>query len=262
MCVVVGKVIESVTSRSWEDNIRSTTFEPLGMGDSFLTYDEFMATFPEKSLGYDVDGVSPVPHMNVDNVGPAGSISATPTDFMKWLKLWVDTGKSFDEGLLTDKEYGAYAMPRSASMVGSSEFKYIGLSSSDLTSESLALIGYYTCDQTASSLFPHLIEYFEVCDMVGERSYLVPDFDDRSCIMRASVALVNACVPTRLADLTDPSSPQHSVGEVRWREAHLPLTARPLGCPYLVKSSARGHVLSQTAGLRTTHMLHIYIAGS
>ncbi|MEM9646105.1 MAG: serine hydrolase [Planctomycetota bacterium] len=121
MYVVVGKAIESVTELSWEDNVRNRIFQPLGMNDSYVTYKEFMV-HSQKSIGYGPDGITPLPHVNVDGVAPAGSISSTPKDFAKWLLLWVDEQSEFRPTVLPEEGYQRYTMPRSASMRTPGEF--------------------------------------------------------------------------------------------------------------------------------------------
>ena len=123
MYVVVGQVIEAVTGASWEDNIRSRILIPLGMKNSFATYAEFM-NYPGKSIGYDGDGRTVVPHENVDNVGPTGAISSTPGDLIAWLSVWVQAGQpTANSSYLTENECHDYLFPRSASKVGRNEFK-------------------------------------------------------------------------------------------------------------------------------------------
>lgn len=122
MYVVVGAAIESAAETSWENCVRNRIFKRLGMTDSYVTYREFM-DHPQRSLGYDADGKTLVPHVNVDNIGPAGSISCTPRDFMKWMMMWANQGKFDGRTVLSDEELSSYVMPRSASMAGPNEVK-------------------------------------------------------------------------------------------------------------------------------------------
>ena len=122
MYVLVGKVIEAISGKSWEENVRREIFKPLKMKDSYLTYDEYMK-HPQKSIGYAADGTTRIPYINTDNIGPVGSISSTPRDLAKWLQLWVTRGNLGNHRVLTPMEYKTYAEPRSASMAGPNEFK-------------------------------------------------------------------------------------------------------------------------------------------
>ena len=123
MYLVVGKAIESVSGNSWDDEIREKIFQPLGMINSFTTYREFM-NHPERSTGYGVDGTTPMPHLNIDNIAPAGSISSTPKDYVKWLQTWVNKGEFEGKPFLTKEEYKQYSYPQSCSRKPKGEFGF------------------------------------------------------------------------------------------------------------------------------------------
>jgi CubicO group peptidase (beta-lactamase class C family) len=115
MYVVAGVAIESVSGKAWEANIKERVFAPLGMTDSYVTYNEFV-NHPRKSIGYEFDGASVMPHLNIDNVAPAGSIATTPKDYAKWLEMWANKGQYKGQSFLTSAEFQRYYTPRSASL--------------------------------------------------------------------------------------------------------------------------------------------------
>ncbi|MEO1615624.1 MAG: serine hydrolase [Planctomycetota bacterium] len=122
MFVLVGHVIEIATGKSWEQNIEDEIFRPLGMTDSGTGYADFIH-HPKHSMGYAIDGQTQLAHVNVDCVGPSGSVCSTPKDLMKWLRLWVGRGVIDGKTLIAEQSLEAYERPRSASMVSSTEFK-------------------------------------------------------------------------------------------------------------------------------------------
>lgn len=122
MYVVVGKAIEHASGDTWENNVRGKIFEPLNMSQSFTTYDDFVK-HDERSTGYEANGQTTIPHLNIDNVAPAGAISSTPRDYAKWLKLWVNKGTLDGEFFISRDQYDNLATPRSATMIAPNEFK-------------------------------------------------------------------------------------------------------------------------------------------
>lgn len=122
MFVLVGAVIERVTGKSWEANIQEHVLDPLGMHSSSATHGE-VNSLPTFCLGYELDGVSVLPKPHVDCVGPAGSVLATPEDFMRWLEFWVERGEVGGDRLIELGMLSEYEQPSSASMVNKREFK-------------------------------------------------------------------------------------------------------------------------------------------
>jgi CubicO group peptidase (beta-lactamase class C family) len=94
MYVTAGYLVESVTGRSWEENIRERIFKPLGMTNSnFSVRDSQLSS--DFALPYREEQKSPkpIPFRNIDLVGPAGSINSSIADMSKWLLLNLNKGK-------------------------------------------------------------------------------------------------------------------------------------------------------------------------
>ena len=115
--IPAAKIIEKVTGKSWEDNVRERIFQPLGMTESTLNGEGFGAAL--------ADGTAALPYaferkgreMDVwpmigdeqslwwlTVVGPAGSICCTPTDLIKWAVFHLNNGKVGDTQLISEKE--------------------------------------------------------------------------------------------------------------------------------------------------------------
>ena len=95
MFLAQGVVIEKVTGKSWEDNMRERIFIPLGMTTSNFSVKD-MASSSDASLAYAMvkDTVLKViPYRNIDAIGPAGSVNSTAKDMAKWLITWINDGR-------------------------------------------------------------------------------------------------------------------------------------------------------------------------
>ena len=92
--MTAGQIIPSVTGTSWDDFVRQRIFSPLGMTASNVSNSAFK---PGDNIAYPhsrVDGkLKSIPFVNIDNVGPAGSINSSAVDMAKWLQLQLNRGR-------------------------------------------------------------------------------------------------------------------------------------------------------------------------
>lgn len=107
--IVAARIIETVTGRSWEDNIRERIFIPLGMSSSVAGSEGYIEAGKKASVahyfGYSrsrsggrgsiyvtpLYGEERAMHW-VDVIGPAGSISSTAEDMARWVRFHLDRG--------------------------------------------------------------------------------------------------------------------------------------------------------------------------
>lgn len=101
MFLTAGYLIEQVTGRSWEDNVRERVFEPLGMSGSNFFVEESQRA-PDFAQPYEErdDAVVRVPFRPIGNMGPAGSINSSASDMAKWVKLHLAGGRIADRQLI------------------------------------------------------------------------------------------------------------------------------------------------------------------
>ena len=96
MFVTSGYLVEQVTGKSWEDNVRERIFQPLGMNSSsFSVHDSQKA--PDFALPYrenDDDVVELIPFREITTIGPAGSINSSVRDMAKWVQVHLGAGKA------------------------------------------------------------------------------------------------------------------------------------------------------------------------
>lgn len=104
MFLTQGVIAEKITGQSWEDNIKTRFFEPLGMSRSQTLLSEL-----EKSdniaIGYELkkdDEISKMDYYDISGMSPAGSIYSTANDMAKWLTMWINKGKYNDKEILPE----------------------------------------------------------------------------------------------------------------------------------------------------------------
>ncbi len=111
--IIAQKIIEKLTGKSWEDNVRERVFMPLGMVNSTLNGDGFLAaknvSVPHE-LSYEkgaiindttwTDSLSIKAMYGEEQapfwltvVGPAGSVVSSATDMAKYIQFHLDKGK-------------------------------------------------------------------------------------------------------------------------------------------------------------------------
>ncbi|HEY1115552.1 MAG TPA: serine hydrolase [Chitinophagaceae bacterium] len=95
MYMAQGVVIEKLTGKSWEENVKEKIFIPLGMTRSnFSVLD--LPKSDDASLGYGLRGdstIRKVPYYNISGMGPAGSINSSVLEMSNWLITWIYGGK-------------------------------------------------------------------------------------------------------------------------------------------------------------------------
>ncbi len=113
MYAVAGETIAKAVGQSWAEQITKKIFEPLGMKS---------ASTSTKKLAKDGDIASPherikglpgaVPWLNLDCVGPAGSINASAADMAKYLQFQLTRGKAGDKRLLPSNVFAEMHKPQ------------------------------------------------------------------------------------------------------------------------------------------------------
>jgi CubicO group peptidase (beta-lactamase class C family) len=94
MFMAQGIVIEKLTGKSWEENIRERIFTPLGMNNTNVSVIE-MEKASDRSLAYSSlnKKIKAIPYRNISAIGPAGSINSCAKDMANWLITWINDGK-------------------------------------------------------------------------------------------------------------------------------------------------------------------------
>jgi CubicO group peptidase (beta-lactamase class C family) len=101
MFLTAGYLVEQITGKTWEDNVRERIFGPLGM-----TRSNFSVLDSQKSDDYAQphserkDKLQTIPFREITNVGPAGAINSCVDDMSRWLLLHLNDGKFGDKALI------------------------------------------------------------------------------------------------------------------------------------------------------------------
>ena len=116
MFMLQGLVVEKLTGKSWEDNIREKIFQPLGMTNSNVSLSEWMKA-KDLATGYYLKKdsiIEKLDYYDISGMAPAGSINSSVSDMAKWLIVWINGGKINGKEVLPS-QYTTEAM--SAQMV-------------------------------------------------------------------------------------------------------------------------------------------------
>lgn len=96
--LVAAKIVEKLTGDSWEANIKSRIFRPLGMSESSADMRSFTTAEDVAGLHREIDGtIVPLPmdwpYIDWTYVyGPAGGINSNIKDMSKWLRMQAQNG--------------------------------------------------------------------------------------------------------------------------------------------------------------------------
>lgn len=102
MFLAQGLLAEKLSGKTWEELIKEKIFTPLGMNASNTSMNDHQKA-PDFSYGYrEEEGkVIKMKFMNIDAIGPAGSINSNAKDMANWVMLWVNGGKFNGKEILT-----------------------------------------------------------------------------------------------------------------------------------------------------------------
>jgi CubicO group peptidase (beta-lactamase class C family) len=94
MFLAQGVLAEKLSGKTWEQLIQQNLFTPLGMTASNMSMNDHQKA-PDFSLGYyEKDGkILKMDFMNIDAMGPAGSINSNAKDMANWVMMWINGGK-------------------------------------------------------------------------------------------------------------------------------------------------------------------------
>jgi CubicO group peptidase (beta-lactamase class C family) len=95
MFAAQGDVVEKLTGKSWEENIREKFFIPLGMTRSDVSIPEMEKT-EDAAIGYGVRKdtiIKKLEYYHINGMAPAGAINSSVNDMAKWVTAWINDGK-------------------------------------------------------------------------------------------------------------------------------------------------------------------------
>jgi len=108
MYMTAGYLVEALSGHSWEEFVIERIFQPLGMERSNLSVDVSRQSsdiaLPYKEKDEDGQGAgapADIPFLNLDTMGPTGSINSSIEDMARWLLLHLDEGKHDDRQIVS-----------------------------------------------------------------------------------------------------------------------------------------------------------------
>ncbi|TKC06631.1 serine hydrolase [Pedobacter polaris] len=94
MYLAQGMIVEKISGKTWEQNIKEKFFDPLEMTRSNTDLKAFQndsdAALPYVTVQDSV--IKKIDYYNINGMGPAGSINSSVNDMANWLKVWVSGG--------------------------------------------------------------------------------------------------------------------------------------------------------------------------
>lgn len=103
MFMTAGILIEDVSNMSWEKFTRERILDPLEMTSTNFSVIDLQKA-KDFSIGYTLQNTSVVsiPYMNIDAIGPAGSINSSAKDMSKWVRVLINGGKYGDKKVFSE----------------------------------------------------------------------------------------------------------------------------------------------------------------
>jgi len=95
MFAAQGAMVQHISGKSWEDNIKEKFFVPLGMTRSDISIAELEKS-DDIAIGYGVKKdtiIKKLQYYHIDGMAPAGAINSSVTDMAKWVTAWINNGK-------------------------------------------------------------------------------------------------------------------------------------------------------------------------
>ncbi len=102
MYLAQGVIAEKVTSKTWEEQIKTRFFQPLNMNRSNVSVGELKRA-DDKATGYQTmpDGkIERMDYYPIMGMAPAGSLNSSVNDMTNWLIMWINGGKYQDKVIL------------------------------------------------------------------------------------------------------------------------------------------------------------------
>lgn len=116
MFLGVGEACAAAAGMSWDDLIARRIFQPLGMTASSTSIRNIPSGGNVAAPHTYVNGnPKPIAYLDVDNIGPAGSVNSTAQDMAKWMRFLLAGGKANGQPLLKPATLAELTSPQSIS---------------------------------------------------------------------------------------------------------------------------------------------------
>ncbi|HLM68402.1 MAG TPA: serine hydrolase, partial [Longimicrobium sp.] len=112
--LVAGMVVEHASGMPWAEFVRTRILQPLGMNETLTGFAGLDARGNVATPHLEVrDTVRPIPYLDFDNVGPAGSMNSSVHDMTRWMRLQLAGGVRPDgERLVSEMQHREMQTPQ------------------------------------------------------------------------------------------------------------------------------------------------------
>jgi CubicO group peptidase (beta-lactamase class C family) len=150
--LLAGQTVGKAVGKNWDEYLAEKVFKPLDMKTANTSIKEFspdsdIATPHERKKGRP----APVPWLNIDCIGPAGSINASVEDMAKYVQFQLTQGKGPEKRLLKRATFNEMHTPQMLVPKGAG---LGGLFNADAKSSSYGL-GWFISDYAGKTLIEH-----------------------------------------------------------------------------------------------------------
>jgi hypothetical protein len=122
MFMTAGYMVGEIAGKTWEEFVKERILDSLEMKNT-----NFSVTVSQKSNDFALpyrlanDTVKEIPFMNIDAMGPAGSINSNVLDMANWILLHLNKGKFKDKQIISERSLEETHTPQ---MAETSSMKY------------------------------------------------------------------------------------------------------------------------------------------
>jgi CubicO group peptidase (beta-lactamase class C family) len=112
--LLAGMVVEHASEMPWADFVRTRILQPLGMNETLTGFAGLDARGNVATPHVEVrDTVRPVPYLDFDNIGPAGSMNSSVHDMARWMRAQLAGGVRPDgERLVSEVQHREMQSPQ------------------------------------------------------------------------------------------------------------------------------------------------------
>ncbi|HEY0678081.1 MAG TPA: serine hydrolase [Chitinophagaceae bacterium] len=125
--VVAGAVICAASGKSWADFLTDSIFRPLGMNRT-IALSKNLPDASNKASAHTLNQdqqLVVIPYCNIDNLGPAGSVSSSVSDMSKWVTMLLKNGKFNDKQVVSSNGISQTWFPNSVLSSGGHMFNKV-----------------------------------------------------------------------------------------------------------------------------------------
>ena len=106
MYLAAGKVIEEVSGKSWGSFLKERIYNPLGMNETFATYEMVKEIENKADAHFPFEGeIFKIDQLVADEIGPAGSMWSSISDVGKWIQFLLNDGIHKGDTLISNKNF-------------------------------------------------------------------------------------------------------------------------------------------------------------